>query len=108
MFDVRLGFALMRDRRVPLQSKLFAILIGLAVTGVVEFFELPIESILAMLLPFLGAVGDVVIGGAEAIAGPLLLAGVLLPFLAPRDIVDLVHAGRSAPVGAPKTPIIDI
>ena len=84
LLDMKLGFALMRDRRVPLRSKLLATLLGLAITGMVEFLELPVEGILSMLLPVLGAVGDVVLDGAEIVAGPLLLANVLLPFVAPR------------------------
>ncbi len=106
--DVRLGFALMRDRRVPLRTKLLAVLIGLAVTGLVEFLELPVEGILSVLLPILGGVGDFVLDGAEMIAGPLLLANVLLPFLAPHAVVELVRSERSGSTGAPKSPIIDI
>jgi len=105
LLDVRLGFTLMRDRRVPLRAKLLAILIGLAVTALVEFLELPVEGVLSMLVPVLGAVGDVVVDGAEAIAGPLLLATTLLPFLAPRRIVDQIHSERAP---SPGTPIIDI
>ena len=105
--DVRLGFALMRDRRVPLRCKLTAVLIGLAVTGIVEFLEIPMEGVLSMLLPVLGAIGDIVVDGAEIIAGPLLLANVLLPFVAPRGIVDLVRAERSGSTAGAKGPIID-
>jgi len=108
LLDVRLGFALMRDRRVPLRAKLLAILIGLALTGLVEFLELPVEGLLSMLLPILGDVGDVLVDGAEMIAGPLLLAGLLLPLLAPRDVVDQIRSERSASTPAPKAPIIDI
>lgn len=106
ILDVRLGFALMRDRRVPLRSKLLAVLIGLAITGLMEFLELPFESIFAMLLPVLGVVGDGVIAGAEMISGPLLIACALLPFLSPRDVVDRIHSERST--GTQNTPVIDI
>ena len=106
LLDVRFGFALMRDRRVAVRLKLLAILIGLAVTALVEFLEIPIEGVLSALLPLLGFVGDIVVDGAEAVAGPLILAGLLLPFLAPRDVVEQIRAERSGNV--PKTPIIDI
>ena len=106
LLDVRLGFALMRDGRVPLRTKLLAVLIGLAVTGLVEFLEIPVEGVLSVLLPILGAAGDFVIDGAEMIAGPLLLANVLLPFLAPRAVVEQIRSERST--GAPKSPIIDV
>lgn len=106
LLDMRLGFALMRDRRVPLRSKLVAFLIGLAITGMVEFLELPVEGILSMLLPVLGAAGDIVIDGAETIAGPLILANLLLPFVAPRDLVERIRSERST--GAPKSPVVDV
>jgi hypothetical protein len=106
LLDMRLGFALMRDRRVPLRTKLLAVLIGLAVTGLVEFLEIPFESILAALLPILGLAGDVVVDGAEIVAGPLLLANALLPFLAPREVVEHIRFERST--GNLKAPIIDI
>jgi len=106
LLDVRLGFALMRDRRVPLRTKAFALLIGLAVTGLVELFEIPLESVLSVLLPIFGVVGDMIVDGAEIIAGPLLLANVLLPFLAPRDVVEQVRSERSG--GASKSSVIDI
>jgi hypothetical protein len=106
LLDIKLGFALMRDGRVPLRSKAFAVLLGLAITGMVEFLELPVEGILSMLLPILGAVGDVVVDGAELLAGPLLLAGALLPFVAPRHIVTQIRSERAT--GAPKSPIIDV
>jgi hypothetical protein len=108
LLDVKLGFALMRDRRVPLRSKFLATLLGLAITGIVEFLEIPLEGVLAMLLPVLGAMGDFVIDGAELVAGPLLLASALLPFVAPRPVVDQVRAERSASTGGPKSQIIDV
>jgi hypothetical protein len=61
-----------------------------------------------MLLPVLGAMGDFVIDGAELVAGPLLLASALLPFVAPRPVVDQVRAERSASTGGPKSKIIDV
>jgi hypothetical protein len=108
LLDLGLGFALMRDRRVALRVKLLAVLAGLGITGVVEFLEIPVEGVLTMLLPVLGALGDVVLDGAEAVAGPLLLANVLLPFLAPKAIVEQVRSERAGFSGKAKGPIIDI
>jgi hypothetical protein len=107
LVDLRLGFALMRDRRVPLRSKLLAALMGLGITGIVEFLELPIEGLLSVLLPVLGAAGDVVVDGVEIVAGPLLLANLLLPFVAPRDVVEIVRAERSGTTGG-KGRVIDV
>jgi hypothetical protein len=106
LLDVKFGFALMRDHRVPLRAKVAATVLGLGITGLVEVLELPVEGILSMLLPILGAAGDVVMDGAELIAGPLLLASILLPFIAPRHIVDRIRSERAT--GAQKAPIIEI
>jgi hypothetical protein len=106
LVDIRLGFALMRDRRVPLRNKLIALLLGLGITSIVEFLEIPVESILAVVLPVLGGAGDFILDGAELVVGPLLLANALLPFLTPRHVVDQLRAERA---GAPgKGPIIDV
>jgi hypothetical protein len=111
ILDIKLGFALMRDGRIPLRSKLLAVLIGLAVTGLVEILELPVEGVLSALLPILGIAGDAVIDGAELLAGPILLAHLLLPFIAPRHVVDKIRAERATPpttTPPPTPPIIEV
>jgi hypothetical protein len=108
LFDMRLGFALMGDRRVRLRHKALAIFLGLLITGIVEILEIPIEGVLSMLLPILGVFGDAVIDGAEIVAGPILLAALLLPSLAPRDVVEKIRSERSGTPGAGKGPIIDV
>jgi len=95
----------MRDSRVPLGSKFLAFLAGFGITGVVEVLEWPVEGILAAVLPFLGIAGDVAVDGMEIVAGPLLLANLLLPYLAPREIVDIIRSERAA---GKKSPIIDV
>jgi hypothetical protein len=107
ILDVKLGFALMRDRRIPLRSKLVSILLGLAITGLVELLELPVEGILSALLPILGIAGDAVLDGAELVAGPLLLAHLLLPFVAPRPLVNQIRAERAAPA-RPSSPVVEV
>jgi hypothetical protein len=106
VLDFKFGFALMRDGRVPMRSKLAAIVLGLGITGLVEVMELPVEAVLSVLLPILGAVGDVAIDGAEMVAGPLLLGSLLLPYIAPRDLVARIRSERAA--GSAKAPIIDV
>jgi hypothetical protein len=105
MLDVKLGLALMRDHRVPWRAKLAALLLGVGITGLVEVLELPVEGLLSMLLPILGAAGDLALDGAELVAGPILLASLLLPFVAPREVVARIRAERA---GGGKSPIIDV
>ena len=107
LLDVKFGFALMRDHRIPLRAKAISVLLGLAITGLVEVLEIPVEGLLTFLLPILGAAGDVVVDGAELIAGPLLLAALLLPFLAPREVVDRIRSERATAPGK-KSPVVDI
>src|SRR4051794_1833578 len=90
--DLRLGYALLRDRRVPIRAKLVALGIGAAATGVVELLQLPVEGVVAALLPFIGAAGDLALDGAEAIIGPVLIATALKPYLAPSTVVQQIRA----------------
>jgi hypothetical protein len=108
ILDVKFGFALMRDGRVPLRTKAAALLIGAAVTAIVESLELPIESILAVVLPFLGVAGDVAIDGVQALAGPIFISAALLPYLAPKDIVARLRAERATPTPGKNSPVVDV
>jgi hypothetical protein len=51
--DVQLGYALLRDRRFPLRTKLIVLAIGAAVVGFTELLQLPLESLFAVILPSL-------------------------------------------------------
>jgi hypothetical protein len=92
--DKHLGYALLRDRRVSVRSKLIALTVGLAITGLVELLQLPFESVFALLAPVAGAASDIVIDGAEAVIIPVLVATVLMPHLAPSAIVQQLRAER--------------
>lgn len=89
---IALGYALLRDRRVPVRTKLIALGLGAAGIGVIELLQLPIEGLVAALLPFVGAAGDLALDGAEAVLGPVLIATLLLPYLAPPDLVRQIRA----------------
>ena len=89
--NITLGYALLCDRRVPIRTKLIALGIGAAAVGAIELLQLPVEGIFAALLPFVGAAGDVALDGAEAIVGPVVIATLLLPHLAPADLVRQVR-----------------
>ena len=86
-------------------TKGIALTIGLAVVGLMELLELPIEEFIALALPFVGILGDVMFAGMEAILGPVLIACLLLPHLSPAAIVEQI---RNAQSNSPKKPIIDI
>ena len=87
-----LGYALLRDRRVSLRPKFVALVAGLIVLGVIELLQIPLESILAFVLPGVGAAGDVAVDGVEAVVVPVLVATLLMPYLAPPRIVQELRA----------------
>jgi hypothetical protein len=89
--NMPLGYALLRDRRVPIRTKLIALGIGAATVGTIELLQLPIEGVVAMLLPFVGAAGDLALDGAEAVVGPVIIATLLLPYLASPDLVRQIR-----------------
>jgi hypothetical protein len=90
--NMTLGYALLRDRRVPIRTKLIALGIGAAGVGAFELLQLPVEGVVAALLPLIGAAGDLALDGAEAVIGPVLIATLLLPHLAPADLVQQIRA----------------
>jgi hypothetical protein len=90
--NMTLGYALLRDRRVTIRAKLMALGIGAAGVGAIELLQLPVEGVVAALLPLMGAAGDLALDGAEAVIGPVLIAALLLPHLAPADLVQQIRA----------------
>ena len=92
--DPKLGFVLLRDRRVSGWTKFFVLVVGAAVTALLVAFEFPLEALLAFALPFLGGALDLVFDGLELVLVPLLVACVLLPFVVPKDLVGLVRDER--------------
>jgi hypothetical protein len=93
-----LGYALLRDRRVSLRPKLVALGVGLAAAGLIELLQIPLESVFALVLPVVGVAGDVAVDGAEAVIIPVLVATLLMPYLAPPSIVQQLRAERAAGV----------
>ena len=65
-----LGY-LLRDQRVPIRAKLIALGVGAAVIAIIELLQMPFETIVAALLPFVGIPGDLTLDGAEAVIGPI-------------------------------------
>ena len=106
--DLKLGYALLRDHRVPLRFKAAALAIGLATVAVLAVFELPVEGVIAAVLPLIGIAGDVVFDGFETFVVPILVACLLLPSMAPSKVVAQVRRERSPSVGPSEGPIIDV
>jgi hypothetical protein len=94
--NIPLGYALLRDRRVSLRAKLMALGIGAAVVGGVELLQIPLEGVLAFILPVAGIAGDIAVDGAEAILGPVLVATLVLPYLTPPALVRQIRAERAS------------
>src|SRR5262245_28077517 len=90
--NIRLGYTLLRDRRVPIRSKLVALGIGAAVMGVIELLQIPFESVFAAVLPLIGITGDVAFDGLEAVVGPVVIATMLLPYLVAPPLVQQIRA----------------
>jgi hypothetical protein len=67
-------------------------------TFALEFFELPREAVLAFLLPVVGLGLNFAIDGAELVALPLLFGAALLPYLAPKHLVEQALAERNGPI----------
>ncbi len=95
VLDARFGFALLKDRRVPLGSKAVALGAGAVLTAGMVALELPLEGAIALLMPVVGLLGDAAIDGVQAVAGPLLIASLLLPRLAPAAIVQAIREERA-------------
>lgn len=101
--DIQFGLALLRDRRVPAATKLLALTLGAAGMALLVALELPAEFLLALFLPALGIVADFVVDGVEAVAGPLIIAALLLPYLAPAPVVETIRDERAFPAANPAT-----
>jgi|SRR5215469_4447893 len=90
--DVRLGYRLLKDNRVPLRAKLTALGIGAACIAALEVLEMPLEAVLAAILPLVGITGDIALGGAEVVFGPVLIATILLPYMVAPPLVQQIRA----------------
>lgn len=86
-FDIRFGMRLMRDRRVPVSSKFQALFLGAVFAGILQVVEVPLESVLLLVMPLVGLAG-VAFDGIEVVAASILGASLVLPVLAPKELVN--------------------
>ncbi len=101
LFDAKYGFALFKDRGVPVTAKLSALFIGVAITALLLAVEAPLELLLGIFLPFIGEAADLLVDGAEVIIFPMLIACMVLPRIVakqqvaqPQVIVQPAHRGE--------------
>src|ERR1043166_8733847 len=93
-FDIGLGFALLRDRRVPIIRKLAALGLGGLAMAALVMLELPVEGLIAALLNLPGIGLDFLVDGLEILAGPLIFGSLFLIRLTPPHIAALLRAER--------------
>ncbi|MDR3688407.1 MAG: hypothetical protein P4L46_03440 [Fimbriimonas sp.] len=86
--DMKLGFALMRDRRVSMLAKLASLASGVVLTAILVAIEVPLESIVGALLPFVGVALDFAIDGIEFLIFPLIVSAIVIRWMAPKAVVD--------------------
>ena len=93
--DIKLGFALFRDKRVPLGAKVLAVSLGITGMILLDLLELPAETFIAVMLPVLGFMLDGIFAGVENVVGPILLSAICLNFTAPKSVVAQLRRERS-------------
>src|SRR5687768_5479053 len=101
MIDIGLGFALLRDARVPARAKLSAFGIGFVLLMVLQVLELPVELLIAALFNVAGIAFNIAYNGLELVAGPVVMASMLMPRMAPAHVVAQVRAERAGLIPQP-------
>ena len=64
----------MKVGSTPFGLKFLSLIIGIGATGLLMFFEFPLEGVLAAVLPVLGLVADFAVDGLEVLLVPVLIA----------------------------------
>lgn len=95
LFDVKLGSALLKDRRVAIGTKSMAMALGIALVMLIDTLELPFEAVLAFLMPLVGMGINIAVDGLEYVAGSLLFAALLIPHLTPKALVQKIRGERT-------------
>jgi len=80
------GYQLLLDRNVGIGPKLLAVGLGIFFTVLLIALEVPLEGVLAFLLPFAGAITDAAFDGIEMLLLPTLFACLLMPSLVKKPL----------------------
>ena len=99
--DIKLGFSMLKDRRVSFGPKLMALGLGAGLIALLIALEFPLESLLAIVVPGLGLVLDFVTDGLEALLGTVGVAALLLPHLAPKLLTQQFRNERAGIIEEP-------
>ncbi|MCW3099334.1 MAG: hypothetical protein JWL77_4952 [Chthonomonadaceae bacterium] len=97
--DIKLGFSMLKDRRVPFRPKLLAIGLGAGLIALLIGLEFPLEALLA-LVPGVGLLLDVMTDAMEAVIGTVGVAAILLPHLAPKLLTQQIRNERAGIIEA--------
>ncbi|MEA2552160.1 MAG: hypothetical protein QOJ65_336 [Fimbriimonadaceae bacterium] len=81
VLDSRSGLDLFRDPRVPVSAKVAAVVLGIAITLLLQVIEAPIELLLVVLLPGFGLGLDLLLNGLEILMLPIVISCLILPRL---------------------------
>jgi hypothetical protein len=101
LLDIKLGFAMLKDRRVPFRTKLLAVGAGAGLIALLIGLQMPLEWFLAIVLPVIGLVADVLTDGFEAVIGTLGVAALLLPHIAPKALTQQIRNERAGIIEEP-------
>ena len=88
--DLQTGFSMFRNRSIPGSLKVGSLTLGLLATLLLTAFEIPLEGIVGLLLPFVGPAIDLAIDGAEVVLLPLLFGAAILPHLVRRRAANRI------------------
>lgn len=91
--DIPLGFALFKDRRIPISKKLLSVVLGVVGMVVIQVAEIPLELLVAVL-----GVPITIVDGMELVLLPVALGCAFLPHLSPVALLDQVRAERAVRV----------
>jgi hypothetical protein len=78
----------MKDRRVSGWTKLAALALGAAITAILVAIEVPLETLVGLLVPFLGVAVDIAFDGLELLVFPALLSLLFVRLLAPKALIE--------------------
>ncbi len=100
ILDIKLGFSMLKDRRVPFRPKALAIGLGAGLIALLIGLEFPLEGLLA-LVPGIGLFADIMTDSLEAVIGTVGVAAIILPHVAPKLLTLQLRNERAGIIEEP-------